>query len=156
MIEEIEFDRSFFDRSFLSGPLCIHSEVIKRYCRIFGITALVSTDKLAAKNAGYRDLVAPATLCALMIQGERPDIGLNFGRRQLFASASIELLVPVCAGDVVTGTTRLKDVYAKTGRSGTMVFIVWESGIVNQLGEKVASLQQSYVRKSLGSSKPRL
>jgi peptidyl-tRNA hydrolase len=41
----------------------------------------------------------------------------------------------------------LKDVYAKTGRSGTMVFMVWETTFRNQKGDVVADVQESYAAR---------
>ena len=59
----------------------------------------------------------------------------------------MEPLAPVKAGDVLTCTARVKDVYQKTGRSGTMAFLVVENTFVNQHGEAVAIVGWSSVRR---------
>ena len=146
MAQEIEYDRTLLGVEFPSDPVTVEDESILRYCRAAGITAPIHTDQEAARTAGYRGLVAPITMYSSMARRQRPDIKLKFGRRQLFSSESIEALIPVCAGDEVTGTIRLKEVYSKTGRSGTMVFVVWEITLANQRGERVAVVQDSYVR----------
>ena len=51
------------------------------------------------------------------------------------------------AGDQLTASSHLKDVYAKTGRSGTMVFVVWETTFRNQHGDVVAEVQESFARR---------
>ena len=43
----------------------------------------------------------------------------------------------------ITASSHLKDVYAKTGRTGTMVFIVWETTFSNHNGQVVAEVQES-------------
>jgi acyl dehydratase len=49
------------------------------------------------------------------------------------------------AGDRLTASSHLKDVYTKTGRSGTMVHVVWETTFSNQDGVVVADVQRSQV-----------
>ena len=144
--QEIEYDRTLLGVEFPSDPVTVEGEAILRYCRATGITALIHTDQDAARAAGYRDLVVPITMYPSLARRQRPNIKLKFGRRQLFSSESIEALIPVCAGDQVRGAIHLKEVYAKTGRSGTMVFVVWETILTNQRGEEVASIRDSYVR----------
>ena len=47
-------------------------------------------------------------------------------------------MAPVYAGDVLTATARVADVYEKAGsRGGTMTFGVLETTFTNQRGEKV-------------------
>ena len=146
MAQEIEYDRTLLGVEFPSDPVIVDSGAILRYCNATSITASIHTDREAARASGYHDLVAPITMYPSMAQRQRPDIKLKFGRTQLFSSESIEALAPLCAGDEVRATTHLKEVYAKTGRSGTMVFVVWETTLTNQREEKIASIQDSYVR----------
>ena len=144
--QEIEYDRTLLGVEFPTAPVTVNGGAIQRYCNAAGITASIHTDREAARAAGYRDIVAPITMYSSMARRKRPDIKLKFGRMQLLSSISVEAVAPVCAGDQVTGALHLKEVYAKTGRSGTMVFVVWETTLTNQWGEKVASIRDSYVR----------
>ena len=57
---------------------------------------------------------------------------------------------PIKPGDTIEATSRLKEVYAKTGRSGKMVFAVWQTRFVNQQGDTVALVDESYVRRNSG------
>jgi len=144
--QEIEYDRTLLGVEFPTDPVTVDSGAIQRYCNAAGITASIHTDREAARAAGYRDLVAPITMYSSMARPKRPDIKLKFGRTQLLSSIAVEAVAPVCAGDRVKGAMHLKEVYAKTGRSGTMVFVVWETTLTNQRGEKVAAIRDSYVR----------
>ena len=51
-------------------------------------------------------------------------------------------------GDTLETKTKLKEVYAKTGRSGKMVFAVWETSLTNQNGDTVALVRESFVRRN--------
>ena len=76
-----------------------------------------------------------------------PDIGLKFGRIQAHAGERVRPRAPIVAGDRLTASSSLRDVYAKTGRSGTMVFCVWETTFRNQDGQVVAEVTQSFARR---------
>ena len=39
------------------------------------------------------------------------------------------------------------ELYAKTGRTGTMVFVVWETTFSNQDGTVVAEVEESFARR---------
>jgi hypothetical protein len=53
----------------------------------------------------------------------------------------------IIAGDSLSASTFLKEVYPKTGRTGTMVFMVWETVFTNQKGERVADVQESFAAR---------
>ncbi len=59
-------------------------------------------------------------------------------RRLLHGEQEFEYLAPIHAGDVLTATAHVADVYEKAGsRGGTMTFGVLETTFTNQRGEKV-------------------
>ena len=58
------------------------------------------------------------------------------------AGKDIELGVPVRPGDMIEVRATLHDIYEKTGRSGTMVFIVFRTTVMNQDGQMVAIVDQ--------------
>ena len=94
-------------------------------------------------------MIAPPTLCSIFVREvQLPDVGVDFGRTQMHAGQRVQPIAPIYAGDLVTASSHLKDVYAKTGRSGTMVFIVWETTFVNQDGQVVAEVQESFANAS--------
>jgi N-terminal half of MaoC dehydratase len=68
--------------------------------------------------------------------------------RGIDGGKAIELYKPIHAGDVLTGTSMIADVYAKTGRSGTMIFIVHRMTLTNQDGEKVAAVDWRMIRNT--------
>ena len=148
MVEEaIQFDRDLIGVEYPGGTFTITKELIKKFCQAVGEDNPIFTSEEAARRAGFKGLVAPPTMCVGVSSVTYPKTGLERGRHKLAASSSMEFLVPVIEGDTLEARIRLKDVYTKTGRSGTMVFIVWVTTFTNQRGEKVAAVQQSYAAR---------
>ena len=51
------------------------------------------------------------------------------------------------ADRVMNASTKLHNVYSKTGRSGKMVFVVWQTTFKNQDDVVVAFVNESFVRR---------
>ena len=147
--EGINYDRSFLGKEFPIGTFEISSEMILDFSQASGEVNPIYVDEERARESEYGSIVAPPTFCNLFVNGgEKPDIKLEFGDIGFFAGQAIESLAPIRPGDTVEVTSRLKEVYAKTGRSGKMVFAVWETKFDNQHGETVALVDESYVRRN--------
>ena len=61
-----------------------------------------------------------------------PDVGINFSM-MVHGGQEFVLGDPVCAGDTISTTTTVKDIFDKDGKG----FYVFESVSVNQDGEEV-------------------
>ena len=146
---DIQYDRSLLGVEHPIGQCQVTKEMIVRFAESTGETNPVYLDEEKAKETKYGGLIAPPTFCNVFVNGiSRPDIKLEFGDLGLFAGQSIECLTPVRPDDTLEATTKLKEVYAKTGRSGKMVFAVWETSFTNQNDETVALVQESFVRRN--------
>ena len=142
---ELEYDRSILGQEYRAGPYQVTKEMIRDFCAAVGESSPLYTDESAAQAAGHASVIAPPTLCTILVRGVTlPDISLKFGRMRMHAGQIVEPLLPIIAGDSLEASSHLKEVYPKTGRSGTMVFIVWETDFINQRGEVVAEVQESY------------
>lgn len=149
----INYDRSYLDKEFPIGTFEISREMILEFSQASGEVNPIYIDEELAAKSEYGGIIAPPTFCNLFVNGgEKPDIKLEFGDIGFFAGQAIESLAPIRPGDTVEVTSRLKEVYAKTGRSGKMVFAVWETKFDNQDGETVALVDESYVRRNSGRS----
>lgn len=60
------------------------------------------------------------------------------GRMSFDAGKDIALGEPIRPGDMVRVATSVHDIYEKTGRTGTMTFVVVRFALTNQRGEHVA------------------
>jgi acyl dehydratase len=148
MTMELEYNRDLYGVEHEAGPFEITGDLIQTFNRSIGETNPVFTDQAAAQSAGYPGVLAPPTFCTLLVRNvELPDIDLKFGRTRFHAGQRIQSRAPVVAGDRLTASSHLKEVYPKTGRSGTMVFQVWETTFRNQHGTVVADVQESYAAR---------
>lgn len=66
--------------------------------------------------------------------------------RGMDGGKSVVVHAPVRPGDILTGRSEIADIYAKTGRSGTMIFIVHRTHYANQRGDLVATVDWRMIR----------
>lgn len=64
------------------------------------------------------------------------------------AGKCVTVLGTIRPGDRITAKSRIHDIYTKTGRSGTMVFIVHRMEFSNQRGEPVSIVDWRMVQRS--------
>ena len=115
--DQIEFDKSKLHKEYPAGSFVVTEEEVSMYCNSIGEKSDICHDKQKAIAAGYRDIVAPPTFCALFVRGfDRPDINLKFGNSGFHAGEAIDVLEPICVGDKLEASIQLRDVYVKTGR----------------------------------------
>lgn len=126
----LDFDRSIigseFDRTVLDP---VTAEEIRDYVAASGEPALADT--------------APPTF-VVRLRGRRfmPANMPNLGRAGFDAGKDIDFGAPIRVGDVLTAVSTVHDIYEKTGRTGSMGFIVLRTVIHNQRGEQVAVIDQ--------------
>ena len=148
MTLELNYDRSLHEKEHRAGPFDITVDMIQAVNSSLGESGAAFTSDEGAKSSGFRGMVAPPTLCSIFVREvQLPEVGIDFGRTQMHAGQRVQPLAPIYVGDKLTASSHLKDVYAKTGRSGTMVFIVWETTFRNQDGDVVAEVQESFARR---------
>jgi acyl dehydratase len=128
-----------------AAPIRITPELIANFCAAIGETNPLYTDSRAASAGPHGGIVAPPSLAAIFGDGE--DIFPHYPRlntRRLLAGIDMELLAPIRAGDTLTVTSRISEIYEKTGRSGSMVFVVISSVLTNQNGEVAVRIDHRF------------
>ncbi|MEX2236555.1 MAG: MaoC family dehydratase N-terminal domain-containing protein [Dehalococcoidia bacterium] len=141
-VDDLQFDRSWFDKDLDAGTFRITRDMILDYAKA------IEDEQVIAAAESSEPLVASPLFCSILTGRDRlPDLGLKWGRRQFHAGQGYSSFAPVKEGDTLLAKSRLLDVYEKTGRSGRMVFTVFELTYRNQEGEKVAAIRQSMVRQ---------
>jgi len=96
------------------------------------------------------ELIAHPTYC-VRFKGNKffPDTlpeTLRF-RMSFDAGKDIALGVPIRPGDVITIVSTLHEVYEKTGRTGSMIFVVVRFTMTNQRSEQVAVVDNRFMYK---------
>ena len=148
MTMELEYNRELYGVEHEAGPFEITADLIQTFNRSIGETNPMFTDATTAQAAGYTGVLAPPTLVTMLVRNvELPDIDLQFGTMRFHAGQRVQSKAPIVAGDRLLASSHLKEVYPKTGRSGTMVFTVWETTFTNQDGVVVADVQESYASR---------
>jgi hypothetical protein len=71
----------------------------------------------------------------------------DYGKGWLNGGNKFEYLAPVKVGDRITAQSTLVDVYEKSGGSGGLLFLVFETEIKNQNGQVVAKLRGTGIRR---------
>jgi MaoC dehydratase-like protein len=64
------------------------------------------------------------------------------------AGKCVQALAPLRPGDKITAKSCIHDIYTKTGRSGTMLFIVHRMEFTNQRGEHVSTVDWRMVQRA--------
>ena len=147
--EGIIYDRSLLDQETHIGTFKVTRQMIIDFAKSTGETNSIH---IGDRN-GEGDIIAPSTICNIFVNGlTRPDIKLEFGDLSFFAGQSIECKKSIQPEDVLNAYTKLHNVYSKTGRSGKMVFVVWQTTFKNQQGEVVAFVNESFVRRNKPNS----
>ncbi|HXQ21090.1 MAG TPA: MaoC family dehydratase N-terminal domain-containing protein [Candidatus Acidoferrales bacterium] len=127
----IEFDRSIigseFDRTVFDP---VTAEEAREY-------AAASTESSAAEG-----VTSPTFVVRLRGRRFMPANLPDLGRMGFDAGKDIEFGVAVRVGDVLTAVSTVHDIYEKTGRSGTMKFLVLRTTVTNQRAEQVAVIDQ--------------
>lgn len=150
-IPHLEYNRSLLGKPIPAGTFTVSKEGILAFCLAVGESNPLYTDEDFARRQGHPALVAPPTYPNLFIRHlGRPEVISAPLRQRMHAGQAVEPIRPIYAGDTLTATTRLKDVYTKTGRTGTMAFIVWETTFTNQRGEGVARVRESFMARLKG------
>jgi acyl dehydratase len=142
-----DLDRSNVGKRFPAVKASVDAGEISVFARAIGETNSVYFDESAALAKGHRSIVAPPTFafCLKMKhQSESPDrllwsvLGMDGrGMTLLHAEQSFVYESAICAGDALTFEEHIADIYEKKG--GALVFVVLETRVTNQLGERVAS-----------------
>jgi N-terminal half of MaoC dehydratase len=144
-------DKKHIGKVFPLHTVEVEKSALRLFLKVIGETDPVYTDEPAARAAGHRSLLAPATFL-FGLEMSRPnafawlyEIGAN-PARILHGEQSFAYRATVCAGDVITFETHLADIYDK--KNGALEFILRKSRATNQDGQRVADLAMLAVHRT--------
>ena len=141
-------DRKHIGHRFPPFRSLIEAGRIRLFCKAIGETSPLHLNAEAARQAGYRDILAPLTFpTAIAMDNPNPrciielvevDIGWV-----LHGEEHYDYFDPVCVGDEITTELAITDIHAKKG--GALEFVVCELQMRNQLGARVCNVRRSLV-----------
>ncbi|TSD98062.1 MaoC family dehydratase [Skermania sp. ID1734] len=136
-------DTSAIGTALPASRMTIDAGRLRFFAKAIGETNPVFTDEAAARAAGYPTLPVPPTFL-FAIELENPDpfawlgqLGIDL-RHVLHGEQQFRYHSMAHAGDVLTSTPRITDVYSKKG--GALEFVVKESTVTRTDGSVVAEL----------------
>jgi acyl dehydratase len=135
----VAVDASAQGKTYPAHEYEVGSEKIREYARAVGEENPVYLDREAAKETGFRDVAAPPMFAVVYSFGAMgpamldPEVGIDFSH-MVHAGQEFTWGEPVCAGDTISTTAEVKEIYDK----GPMGFYVFESVSTNQDGQEVA------------------
>ncbi|MEW6298033.1 MAG: MaoC family dehydratase N-terminal domain-containing protein [Thermodesulfobacteriota bacterium] len=145
----LDFNRSILGQVFdeTTFPPVTKEEILE-FAAALGETNPLYTDEAAAANGPYGGLVAPPTfVTTLRAKKFTPEHLPRFGKTGFDAGRDLEIYAPVRPGDVLTMVSTIHDIYEKTGRTGSMYFIVIRNEVRNHRGEKVAIIDHRIMQR---------
>lgn len=122
---------------------------LKLFAKAIQETNPIYFDQAAAQAAGHRDILAPPTFgnCLKLLAPSKDlsyeSLGIDY-KKLLHAEEKIDSLLPIYAGDRLTLTTEVIDMYEKKG--GALEFLVMRTSIHRQ-GELVQNLTGTVVMR---------
>lgn len=121
---------------------------LRSFAKAIGETDPIYTDEDAARAAGYASLPAPPTFpyCLAMDAGQSFNILADMDvpmTKAVHGAQGFVYKKAICAGDVITGTQKITNIFEKKG--GALVFIEAVIEMVNQSGDSVCDLQSTIV-----------
>jgi N-terminal half of MaoC dehydratase len=149
-------DESVIGKDLPPITLTVDAGRLRFFAKAIGETNPVFTELEMAKAAGHRDLPVPPTYL-FGIELESPDpfawlagIGVDL-RRVLHGEQSFTYHSTAVAGDVLTATPRIGNVYSKKG--GALEFIEKASTVTRENGDLVAELKTVIVVRNPEAAK---
>lgn len=141
-------DRGHIGRVF--PPLTVEVEKgrLRGFALATGQSDRVFLDEEAARAAGYASIPAPPTFL-FTLDLEREDsfyfihaLDIDIAR-VLHGEQTFTYGAPICAGDRVTLTTEVADIYDRKG--GAMEFVILRTSAINQDGADVGSMTRTII-----------
>jgi acyl dehydratase len=145
----VDYDPALIGRIFeVSDPVEVSAEAVRKFCEAIGETNPIHTDPEAARNGPYGELTAPPSFAVTFRNGRHFFEHVpRFGRRGFDAGKDVEFVAPIRPGDSITLSSHVKEIYEKTGRTGSMVFVIVRSTLKNQNGETVAHIDHRFMNR---------
>lgn len=146
----VDYDPTLIGRVFeVTDPVPVTAEMVANFCAAIGETNPLHTDAGAAKNGPHGTLTAPPSFAVTFRNGRHFFERIpRYGRQGFDAGKDVEFVAPVKPGDSITLSSAVKEIYEKTGRTGSMVFVIVRSTLKNQNDEVVAHVDHRFMNRT--------
>lgn len=131
----VQLPAGLLGREVPQGRTVVTAEMIAAYASTVGDEATLATGCVEA----------PPTFCLVLRRGFEPAVPLPAGVFGVHGGHDLEFHAPVRAGVGYDVTSRLVDVYEKSGRSGVMTVLVREACVRDDAGTLVARIVERQI-----------
>lgn len=144
-------DKKHIGHEFSAFTVDVEKGRLKFFAKAIGETNPIYSDEAAAQAAGHKTIIAPPTFpftLALEDEDSLPVIsllGLDIGRI-LHGSQEFEYFASIYAGDSITVSAKILDVFDKKG--GALEFVVLQYSFTNQDDVAVATSTNTLVYRN--------
>jgi acyl dehydratase len=150
MTETAQYDASVIGVEVEVGEALVDEAHILAYCNAIGDMNPMFTDAAAAAAGPNGGIIAPpAFVLTLPTSRQGLDPKVVYGNTTFNGGQHCDFLTPLRPGDTVTISSAVKEIYEKTGRSGSMLFVIRRQTYTNQDGEVVAVVEGSTVHRTV-------
>jgi acyl dehydratase len=146
----VDYDPTLIGRVFeVTDPVPVTAEMVADFCAAIGETNPLHIDAGAAKSGPHGTLTAPPSFAVTFRNGRHFFERIpRYGRQGFDAGKDVEFVAPIKPGDEITLSSAVKEIYEKTGRTGSMVFVIVRSTLKNQNGEVVAHVDHRFMNRT--------
>jgi len=146
----VNYDPAIIGRVFeTTDPLQVSPEMVANFCSAIGESNPLHTDADAAKKGPYGGLTAPPSFAVTFRNGQHFFQHVpRYGKQGFDAGKDVEFVSPIRPGDAITLSSHVKEIYEKTGRSGSMVFVIVRTTLTNQKSEVVAHIDHRFMNRT--------
>jgi len=130
-------------------PLTIYANDVERFCKTIGEDNPIFFDDQAARESLYGGRPMPLTFALTRFESgdERSFHVPLHATRRVRGEDELIVLRPIKVGDTIRARTRLVDIQEKTGRSGRMVFLRFETEYLLDNEEVAMIVRTTIVRR---------
>tara|TARA_B100000029_G_scaffold508082_1_gene594120 strand:- start:292 stop:768 length:477 start_codon:yes stop_codon:yes gene_type:complete len=146
----IRFDHSVIGQEIEVGSHYVSEKELVDYAKSLGETNPLYIDPVAASEGPYSRIIAtPGYYTAIPLRPSLdPKIHFISASFSYLAGQNIRYFKHIGAGDTIRARSQVTNVYKKTGRSGSLVFIERKTVYTNQEEDIVLTVESSNVRSN--------
>ncbi len=142
-MSDVTIDKKLIGEEFDVIDIVVKQDEALTFARACGETHPRFTDP------SHENFQIPPTMVAKFVGRKIMPEGLKgFFVGTFDAGKVVDIFAPIRPGDKLRASSKIADIYEKTGRSGPMTFVVHRMEFTNQNGVKVACVDWRMVRRT--------
>ena len=145
---EINFDKSVLGKEIDVGSHYVSESELIAYAKSLGETNPLYIDSAFANDGPHKSIIAtPGYYTAIPLKPSLdPKIEFSTNAFSYMAGQNVIYKKHIMAGDTIYARSQVTNVYTKTGRSGSLIFVERKTTYLNQHNDTVLIVESSNAR----------